>query len=147
MALGLVRPLAAAATFGVVAGSLAPVSAVPRFPPDYALHFVGYAAVALVWLLAVVWCPGQRDRPAVHARRLRAAVVLTGIIGMGVVLESAQHLVGRTAEPRDLIANVIGVAVGWAAWSRLARICALAEPRRPTSTDTSRDGFESRAIM
>jgi len=123
LAVGLLWPLAAISTVGAVAGSLAPATAVPPVAPDYLMHFTGYAGIALVWLLAVVWCPGQGDPSSVHGRRIRAGRVLAAVIGMGAGLELAQHFVGRTAGVRDLVANTLGVISGWILWSRVIMIC------------------------
>lgn len=130
LAVGLLWPLAAISTVGVAAGSLAPATAVPAVAPDYLMHFTGYAGIALVWLLAVVWCPGQGDPSSVPARRLRAGRVLVAVIGMGAGLELAQHFVGRTADVRDLVANTLGVISGWILWSRVIMICDVREKDR-----------------
>lgn len=117
------RPVATLISVGVVIGSLVPSRAVPGLVPDYALHGAAYSGVAFVWLLAAVWCPGQRGPANVHAMRVRAAAVVAVVIAMGTIVELAQHFVDRTTDPRDLIANIAGVGLGWIAWNWLTGIC------------------------
>lgn len=88
----------------VAAGSLAPSPALPGLPfpgADKLEHLLGYAALSgyAVMLFA--------DRRA----QLRAA---GGLVLLGLVIEIAQWTltVSRSAEPWDVIANLMGVALG-----------------------------------
>lgn len=75
---------------------------------DKIMHFLGFAAPVLLIQLTV-------RRPAVS--RFAAAVV--GIfVGHAVVSELIQHFFyqSRTGDPRDVVADVVGVSVGWLAY-------------------------------
>lgn len=65
---------------------------------DKILHFVGYAALAMVLVLAL--------RPKVYIPALLA------LIALGVVIEFIQPLNSRGFEVADMVANIVGVAVG-----------------------------------
>lgn len=71
---------------------------------DKANHFVAFATLAFVGL--------QCLRPG---RRRRWAVVLA-LLAYGVLIELIQsHVPGRAADARDVLADMIGVAIGLAA--------------------------------
>lgn len=65
---------------------------------DKILHFVGYAALAMVLVLAL--------RPKAYIP------ALLGLIALGVAIEFIQPLNSRGFEIADMVANVVGVAVG-----------------------------------
>jgi hypothetical protein len=65
---------------------------------DKILHFLGYAALAAVFVLAL--------RPKVYIP------ALLGLIGLGVGIEFIQPLNSRGFEVADMVANGLGVAVG-----------------------------------
>jgi len=72
-------------------------------------HFAGYG-------LLMFWFCQLYDR---SATRLGYAL---GFAALGVALEFAQRLLGyRTYEPFDMLANALGVALGWAAALALGR--------------------------
>ncbi len=82
-------------------GSLTPAVSAPSVP-DVALHLVVY--LVLVWLLRIALPGDGADR------RLIAGALA---VGFGMLIEGFQAMLPyRGAEVRDLIANVIGVAVG-----------------------------------
>lgn len=98
----------------VVVGSLLPSSSLPE-PSftgiDKVEHLVAYAALSgySVWLFATV-----------RAHWI-AAIAL---IGLGVALEGAQAMLttSRLADPGDMLANAVGVALGaWLGRRALAR--------------------------
>ena len=66
-------------------------------------HFLGYG-ILMFWFCQLY-----------AARRIRLAYAL-GFAVLGVALEFAQRALGyRTYEPFDMVANALGVALGWAA--------------------------------
>ncbi len=73
-------------------------------PPDYLLHFVAYAVLAL--LCAVAWSM----RRALGLRELTVLVVL--LATYGAADEWTQTPVGRDASVGDWIANLIGIVAG-----------------------------------
>jgi VanZ family protein len=109
------RPRALAVAALVVAcavqlyGLYAPTSPGPPMPPgtDKVVHLLLFAAVMVTGLLA-----GIRARPL-------AAV----LAAHAVVSEVVQHalLTGRTGDPWDVVADLVGVAVGWWAVRLLRR--------------------------
>ncbi len=73
-------------------------------------HFLGYGTLMgwFAWL--------HPARPA----RIGYGV---GFVAMGVALELAQRALGyRTYDEFDMLANTLGVLLGWAAWLSLERI-------------------------
>lgn len=80
---------------------------------DALLHLVGYAALTAAWLFAAVWRPGRG--PGLFPDS--AALILVGLLGLGLALEALQGLVpARDADWRDALANVVGVGTAWWAW-------------------------------
>lgn len=73
-------------------------------PPDYVLHFVAYAFLAL--LCAVAWSM----RRALGLREFTVLVVL--LSAYGAADEWTQTPVGRDASVGDWIANLVGIVVG-----------------------------------
>jgi len=65
---------------------------------DKILHFMGYAALAMVFVLAL--------KPKVYIP------ALLGLIALGVGIEFIQPLNSRGFELGDMVANAVGVAVG-----------------------------------
>ena len=65
---------------------------------DKILHFMGYAALAMVFVLAL--------KPKVYIP------ALLGLIALGVGIEFIQPLNSRGFEIADMVANAVGVAVG-----------------------------------
>ena len=74
---------------------------------DKAQHALAFAGLGFLGLLAY---PG-------HSRR-----VIVGLLAFAVGIEIAQAATGwRIGEPADLLADAVGVAVGWLVWTRLRR--------------------------
>jgi VanZ family protein len=99
--------LAALATLVALAATLAPVGgSTPSPVPDWALHAVGFGALAAVYALAL---EGRRPR-----------VVLAGAfclaLGLGGAVELVQPVVGRNAERSDFLANAAGVGLALACY-------------------------------
>ena len=65
---------------------------------DKILHFMGYAALAAVFVLAL--------RPKAYVP------ALTGLIALGIGIEFIQPLNSRGFEIADMLANAVGVGVG-----------------------------------
>ena len=94
------------AVTAVIVGSLLPPSALNRLhydslaPNDKAVHFLGYAMLALI--------------PVALLELLSFGLVLAAsMIPMGICLEFLQRLVpGRSFEVGDMIANSTGVILG-----------------------------------
>ena len=80
-------------------------------------HAVGYALLTVSLLLAAAWGPGRGHHPV----RNRAAPIVAATIGLGVLIEVAQLLMGRDADPLDVMANATGVLVAFGAWLLLRR--------------------------
>ena len=69
---------------------------------DKANHVVAFGALAVLGLLG--W--GSRTR-----------LVLTGLSGYGVLIEVLQlATVDHHFDPHDLVADAVGLAVGWCVW-------------------------------
>lgn len=86
---------------GIAAGSLAPAGSAPSIGLwDKAEHALGYAALA-AWFAGIV----------PPSRYVRLGVAL---LAFGVAIELAQGAmnVGRTADPRDVLANGVGIVIG-----------------------------------
>lgn len=76
---------------------------VPSTGWDKSNHLVGYSVLALAGLLAY------------PVRELR---VISGLVAYGGLIELLQSFTGyRFAEWLDLLANAIGVLLGWGVWS------------------------------
>ena len=87
----------------------APASDVPGAPPgvDKVVHVVLFAVLALTGRWA----------------GLRATVLGALLLGYAVVSELIQGLgpLARSTSPADVLADLVGVAVGLLAWERIAR--------------------------
>lgn len=102
----------------VIVLSLLPSNTLPSLDLwDKIEHAVAYA------LLAATGCVGF----GLMAPRTQFAV-LVGLTAMGGLIELAQPLSGRTASIEDMLANVIGIALGWL----MARSVSLVLRRRPS---------------
>lgn len=84
---------------------------------DRILHALAYAALALAWLLGVVWRPGRGPGPIPRG----APAVMAAAVGLGIALEIVQPAFGRSGDPLDALGDVVGVALGAAAWAGLRR--------------------------
>lgn len=86
---------------GVSLGSLVPGSAVPGWMPwDKLSHLVAYSGLML-------WFCGMYPRT-------RYRWVAAGLLLLGIVLEVLQRLSGyRSFELQDMLANGLGLALGW----------------------------------
>lgn len=115
--------LAVACAFTILALGQRPAADIPRFgilPPhfDKVMHFAMYATfAALVWR---VWVPRSARRAAPLGRAAVLAIGLSALLGL--TDEVAQHLAnrGRSADPIDWIADVVGAvfAVLFGVWLR-----------------------------
>ena len=92
----------------VVAASLAPAAVAAHVPlaaahlSDKDAHFLGYVLLAFFPVLAC-------------RRTLLGVLFASAAIPLGVALEFAQRLIpGRSFEPRDMLANTLGVCAGLA---------------------------------
>ena len=118
---------------------------------------IGWALIASVVLLSLVSLPvsppqAQSDKVGhviayavlmfwfcqLYTRRRARFVLALALLGMGCGLEFVQHVVGRSFEYQDMLANAAGIAAGWAAAPPrtpyvLARIEARFLRRRPDS--------------
>lgn len=67
---------------------------------------VGHVVVFALVVTAALWA------------EIPARIVLPVLLGHAVVSELLQHLVlaGRSGDPWDVLADVVGVALGWMAW-------------------------------
>ena len=115
---------------------------------------IGWALTASVVLLSIVSLPvsppqAQSDKVGhviayavlmfwfcqLYTRRRPRFVLALALLGMGCGLEFVQHVVGRSFEYQDMLANAAGIVAGWAAAPPrtpqvLARIEARFRPRR-----------------
>ena len=108
----LARATFAIATLAVVVVSLLPIEELPSLDVwDKLEHAVAYALLAL--LGAVAW-----------AGRARAsAMIAVSLVGLGIVLEFLQAFVpGRTTDPADALANLVGTVAGLGLVAGLGRI-------------------------
>jgi VanZ family protein len=77
---------------------------------DKLSHFAAYG------LLMFVFCQ-------IYDQRRTRLVYAAGFIGMGVALEFLQGMTGyRTFDVFDMLANAVGVALGWGAAGALAAL-------------------------
>lgn len=116
--MGVARVAFAIGLVAVIVLSLLPSNTLPSLDLwDKIEHAVAYA------LLAATGCVGF----GLMARRMQFAV-LVGLTAMGGLIELGQPLSGRTASIEDMLANVIGIALGWL----MARSVSLVLRRRPS---------------
>ncbi|VGO17651.1 hypothetical protein PDESU_06252 [Pontiella desulfatans] len=87
--------------FGILGVTLALIRSLVSHrdvPLDKIIHFSGYFILSATFVLAL--------RPRYFIPGLLA------VIGLGVVIEFLQRLTGRSFDPRDMIANTVGIACG-----------------------------------
>ena len=82
---------------------------------DKVEHGVAYFVTALLLLLAAVWRPGRGDGPL--ARWWWG--VLGALFVAGGLIELVQTQIGRRGEWNDWLAEIVAVALAWAAISAL----------------------------
>ena len=86
----------------LVLSLMPPTPHMPSTGWDKANHALAFAVLA--WLGCSAW-PG------------RTTLVLLGLLAFGVLIERLQSLTPyRVAEWADLLADVLGLALGWGAW-------------------------------
>ncbi|MGI8520969.1 MAG: hypothetical protein ACR2MC_10290 [Actinomycetota bacterium] len=86
---------------------------------DAAGHCLFYGPFTLTLLLATAWRPGLPRRRS-HGRAL-LVILLVG--GLGMLLELVQATwFDRSAELVDVLGNVVGLALGAAAWRGIERL-------------------------
>ena len=98
--------LACCVVGGLVAASVLPVARLPGDPGNYLGHFSAYS-LAMVALAGVV--------------KLRVWVTALGLVCLGVGIEFAQPAFDRASHWQDMLANAIGVGIGWltvVVWNR-----------------------------
>ena len=101
------RLLIAAGLFAAAVGILShvPQDATPQYLQtgrlDKVTHFLAYAAMTLVFRASVRTPMGA----------LSTGLLFIGMVSIGVIDEVTQPFVSRTADPIDLAADVVGVAV------------------------------------
>jgi VanZ family protein len=83
---------------GLVAASVLPVARLPGDPGNYLGHFSAYG-LAMVALVGVV--------------KLRAWATGLGLVFLGIGIEFLQPTFGRENHWQDMLANAIGVGIGW----------------------------------
>ena len=83
---------------GLIAASVLPVARLPGDPGNYLGHFSAYS-LAMVALVGVV--------------RLRASVTALALVLLGIGIEFLQPLFDRENHWQDMLANSIGVGIGW----------------------------------
>lgn len=101
------RAAAVAWTVAIFAACSIPGDALPRAPivsADKIVHVVMFAVFAVLWIRAA---PG------------RGWTILAAAVAFAVGIEVWQQLplVGRTADPWDAVADVLGAALGLGGWS------------------------------
>lgn len=95
----------------VLYGALSPHPHGPSLRWDKANHAVAFASLAFSALLAL------RERPR------HVPWIAVSLFALGVAIEIAQAWVpGRTADAADVLANSVGIALGLAFGSALARV-------------------------
>ncbi len=99
-------------TFVITLGTLWPASGMSRFGffaiPNFdkILHLFGYLMLAFLWFLAL-----EKPQKMEHFQKY----ILIGTIFFGIILEFAQKKfsLGRNMEVMDMVANAIGVFLGY----------------------------------
>jgi VanZ family protein len=80
---------------------------------DKLLHAGCYVVVTGSLLLAAVWRPGRGDGAFPQA----GEVIVGAIVAFGIAIEVLQGaFFHRTADPRDVVANLAGASVAYLAW-------------------------------
>jgi len=129
----LLRPVPSLVVWALIVfvASTVPVSGVLGVDlptgPDKILHGVAYAVLGLL-AVRVLW------RLAPPGMGLGGA--LAGAVGYGLLLEGWQKVVGRTADPYDVIANAIGAGVGG-----LVAVVVLLRARPGTRSERERSDY------
>lgn len=107
-------------TLGILAACLVPTSTLGSVSPlgvDKLAHIVLFAGFGALWMRGL--CPpGRTDRAGFRRRVL--GVVLAGVVFAGAT-EALQYLapIRRVADPYDLLADLVGLASGVAAYGVL----------------------------
>ena len=84
---------------------------VQRTVSDYALHGLAFMVLAILFLFAL--------RPK---QRQRATICLTALAAYSLLLELLQLLVpSRSCHLGDMLANLVGLSVGWFLFSTMSR--------------------------
>jgi hypothetical protein len=93
---------------------------------DKVEHATAYLVTALLLLLAAVWRPGRGDGPFARWE----GWVVVAVMSAGGAIEVIQSRIGREGEWTDWLAEIVAVALAWAAWCGyvLARRVARARP-------------------
>jgi VanZ family protein len=80
---------------------------------DKLLHASSYLVVAGLLLLAAVWRPGRGGGAFPQA----GEVIVGAIVAFGIAIEVLQGgFFHRTADPRDVVADLVGALVAYLAW-------------------------------
>lgn len=91
------------------------VSLTPALPIKFSMAHVDKLEHAIAWAVMMAWFGGLSSRAA-HRW------IALGLLALGGAIELAQGLSGyRSADLRDLLADAVGVAVGWLLALRVAR--------------------------
>ena len=90
--------LACCVVAGLIAASVLPIGKLPADPGNYLGHLSAYGAamVTLSWVA-----------------RLRPWIAALGLVGLGICIEFLQPLFSRENHWQDMVANAIGVGIGW----------------------------------
>ncbi|WP_425395494.1 VanZ family protein [Aeoliella sp.] len=101
----------------MLAATHRPAKPTPGAPPathiDKPAHAVGFAILA--WMLAWCWCAGL---PLTFRR---AAIILGVLLAYSVLDELTQPWFARTCDPLDLLADLVGAAIGLGAFALMSR--------------------------
>ena len=90
--------LACCVVGGLIAASVLPVARLPSDPGNYLGHFSAYS-LAMVALAGVV--------------RLKTWITALALVFLGVGIEFLQPFFDRENHWQDMLANSIGVGIGW----------------------------------
>ena len=90
--------LACCVVGGLIAASVLPVARLPGDPGNYLGHFSAYS-LAMVALAGVV--------------RLKAWTTALALVLLGTGIEFLQPIFSRDNHWQDMLANAIGVGIGW----------------------------------
>lgn len=85
---------------------------------DKLWHGVGYGALTGAWLLAAAWRPGRGPGVLPHA----GPPIAFSAAALGGLLEILQGMIGRSADPFDWVANLVGIFVVSLAWMLARRL-------------------------
>ena len=90
--------LACCVVAGLIAASVLPIGKLPADPGNYLGHLSAYGA-AMVALSGVA--------------RLKPWITALGLVALGICIEFLQPLVSRENHWQDMVANAVGVSIGW----------------------------------